>query len=423
MKVLIRNVKVISSTSSFNDQIKDILIEDGMITQIDNSISSGPAEIIEIEGLHVSEGWMDCFANFCDPGSEYKETIQSGSLAAATGGYTAVMLIPNTDPIIDNKAQVEYIKQQNDPLVDIYPIGAVTKHCDGKELAEIYDMYNSGAIAFSDGQKPIQSAGILLKALQYLLPIEGTLIQLPDDQSIGRSGVMNEGTSSTLLGLPGKPAIAEELLLARDIALATYTGSRMHFTGVSTATSLQMILDAKASDIKVSCSIAPYHFLFCDEELLEYDTNFKVNPPLRSKKDMLALRQALVEGKFDFIASHHQPQNWDNKNCEFEYANYGMSTLETNFSAAMNSGVDIHTFVQMQTVHIRRVFGLPASTVEVGSVANLTLFDPYKEYVFDSAASHSKSKNNALLNNKLRGKPHGIINRNKVFLNSNYLIH
>lgn len=421
MKVLIRNARIISATSSFKNQLKDILIEDGIISQVADLIASENVDIIDIKGLHVSEGWMDCFANFCDPGYEYKETIHSGSLAAAAGGYTSVMLIPNTDPVIDNKAQVEYIKQQNDPLVEIFPIGAVTKKCAGIELAEIYDMYSSGAIAFSDGLKPIQSSGILLKALQYVLAFGGTVIQVPDDQSIGRSGVMNEGVMSTMLGLPGKPAIAEELLIARDITLSLYTGSRIHFTGITSINSLHMIQKAKDKGANVTCSIAPYHFSFCDEDLQDYDTNFKVNPPLRTKENMFLLKEALIDKKIDFIASHHQPQNWDSKACEFEYAGYGMNTLESIFGASMNTGIDMHTFVQMQTVNIRNIFNLPLLSIEVGAIANLTLFDPHDEFITVSGLSYSKSKNNAFDNTRLRGKTHGIINGKKIFLNSNHL--
>lgn len=418
MKVLLRNAKITSSSSPFNGQSKDILIEDGVITRIADQIFQDDAKLIAFDNLHVSEGWQDCFANFCDPGYEYKETLESGSLAAATGGFTGVMLIPNTDPIIHSKTQVEYIIQSQKILpVNLYPIGAVTKLCDGKELTEMYDMQKSGAVAFSDGLCSIQSAGIMLKALQYLLADDVTLIQIPDDKSIGNKGLMNEGIVSTRLGLPGKPALSEHLIISRDIEIAAYTGSKLHFTGISTIKSLQLILDAKAAGVRVSCSVTPHHLFFCDEELRSYDTNFKVNPPLRSKSDRDALREAARSGKIDFIASHHEPQHWDNKTSEFEYAKFGIAGLETMFSVAMTCGIDIQTFVNMQTVNIRKIFQLPNPVIEVGSEAQLTLFNPDIEFKFDVVNMSSKSRNNPFNDKTLKGKSFGIINREKLFLN------
>jgi dihydroorotase len=415
MRVLIRNATITSTSSPFNGQSKDILIEHGIIKTIGDNIPQDSAQVITHDGMNVSEGWMDCFANFCDPGFEYKETLQTGSMAAASGGFTAVMLVPNTQPVIDNKSQVEYLRQLSNIPVTIFPIGAITQKCEGKELTEMYDMRKSGALAFSDGLNPIQSSGILLKALQYVLSFGGTIIQLPDDRNIGSTGLMNEGIISTRLGLPGKPAISEELLIARDIELAAYSGSKIHFTGISTKRSLDCILEAKAKGVRVSCSVTPYHLFFCDEDLVTYDTNLKVNPPLRTKEDMLAIRMATIEGKIDFMASHHQPQDWDGKTCEFEYARYGMDTLESAFSVAMKCGIDIQTFVKMQTVNISSLFDLPFHPIAQGNPANLTLFDPHAESIITDM--HSRSKNNAFINKPLRGKTFGIINGEKLFLN------
>ncbi len=416
MKVLIRNANITSASSPYNGQSKDILIENGIISRIGNDITDDSAQVITNEGMHVSEGWMDCFANFCDPGYEYKETLQTGALAAAAGGFTAVMVIPNTQPVLDNKSQIEYILQSRKLPVTIYPIGAITRKCEGKELTEMYDMRRSGAIAFSDGINSIQSSGIMLKALQYVLSFGGTIIQLPDDHNIGSSGLMNEGIISTRLGLPGKPTISEELLITRDIELAAYTGSKIHFTGISTKRSLDNILDAKVKGVHVTCSVTPYHLFFCDEDLASYDTNLKVNPPLRTKEDMFALREAAIGGKIDFLASHHQPQDWDSKTCEFEYAKYGMNGLESNFAVAMKCGIDIHTFVKMQTVNIFNTFGLPVTVIEEGAKANLTLFNPGNDYTFEGTNMYSKCLNNAFINKSLRGKTFGIINGENLFL-------
>ena len=417
MKVLIKRANIISKASPFHGKSLDILMENGIISAIGNNLKTKADKTININGLHVSSGWMDCFANFCDPGQEYKETLETGSKAAAAGGFTKVMLIPNTQPVVYNKSQVEYLIQKSKDLpVQILPIGAITKNAEGKELSEMYDMHKTGAISFSDGINPVQSSGILQKALEYVLVMDGTIIQLPDDRSIGSSGLMNEGIVSTRLGLPGKPSISEELMIARDIELARYTGSKIHFTGVSTAKSLELIAAAKREKLKVSCSVTPYHLFFCEDDLKEYDTNLKVNPPLRIKKDRDALRKGVKNGIVDFIASHHQPQDWDHKVCEFEYAKNGMETLESVFGAVCACGISAEDFVRMQTENVRNIFGLPISSIEKGSKADITLFIPGEEYVFEEQNILSKCKNNAFIGKKLIGRVIGIINEDKLFL-------
>jgi dihydroorotase len=417
MKVLIKRAIIISKASPFHGKSLDILMENGIISAIGNNLKTKADKTININGLHVSSGWMDCFANFCDPGQEYKETLETGSKAAAAGGFTKVMLIPNTQPVVYNKSQVEYLIQKSKDLpVQILPIGSITKNAEGKELSEMYDMHKTGAISFSDGINPVQSSGILQKALEYVLVMDGTIIQLPDDRSIGSSGLMNEGIVSTRLGLPGKPSISEELMIARDIELARYTGSKIHFTGVSTAKSLALIAAAKREKLKVSCSVTPYHLFFCEDDLKEYDTNLKVNPPLRTKKDRDALRKGVKNGIVDFIASHHQPQDWDHKVCEFEYAKNGMETLESVFGAVCACGISAEDFVRMQTENVRNIFGLPISSIEKGSKADITLFIPGEEYVFEEQNILSKCKNNAFIGKKLIGRVIGIINEDKLFL-------
>src|SRR6185503_17981636 len=248
MKLLIKQARVVDPSSSINGQITDVFIENGIIQKIGQSISDKADQTIDIKGLHVSPGFMDVFANFGDPGNEFKETLESGSAAAAAGGYTDVMIIPNTSPTIHNKSGVEYIVQKSRSLpVNMHPIGAVTKNTEGKELAEMYDMKASGAVAFSDGIYSVQSAGLLVKALQYVKAFDGMIIQVPDDKSINPHGLMNEGIISTQLGLPGKPAMAEELIVARDIKLARYAESKLHFTGVSSKKSLEYIDRGKSS--------------------------------------------------------------------------------------------------------------------------------------------------------------------------------
>lgn len=415
MKVLIKHAIINSSANT--SLPSDILIENGIITEVKENINIAADKIIERKNLHVSVGWMDCFANFCDPGQEQKETLETGANAAAAGGFTSIMLIPNTNPAIHNKSQVEYITQKSkDFPVNIYPIGAITKDTKDKEFSEMYDMYNSGAIAFSNGTNSLQSSGQMLKALEYIKAINAVIIQLPDDKNIAADGLMNEGITSLKIGLPGKPAISEEILIARDIALLKYTDSKIHFTGVSTKKSLEMITKAKGEGLQISCSVTPYHLFFCDEDLENYDTNLKVNPPLRSREDMLALRNGVKTGAVDFIASHHQPQHRDDKILEFKSAKYGMIGLESVFAVTLTCGITWRNFVKMQTEIIRNSFDLKIPKITTGEKANLTLFDPDSEYIFTEENIFSKSRNCPYIGKKLKGKVYGIINGDKIQL-------
>jgi dihydroorotase len=421
MKVLIKKVNIHSPSSPFHGTIKDIFIENGIISKIADDLDLKADHVLEYPDLHTSTGWVDCFANFCDPGEEYKETLESGANAAAAGGFTEVMLIPNTQPGVSNKSQVEYLIQKGKSLaVTIRPIGAITKKTEGKELCEMYDMYNTGAIAFSDGLNPVQSSGILQKALEYLLTIDVPAIQLPDDQSIGTHGLMNEGVISTRVGLPGKPALSEELMIARDIELARYTGAKIHFTGVSTRKSLELIAAAKEENLQITCSVTPYHLYFSDEDLMDYDTNLKVNPPLRTPQDRNALRKGVADGVVEFIASHHQPQDYDHKICEFEYAKYGMEGLESVFGAIGACGISTEMFIKMQTENIRRIFKLPIPEIKEGVKASLTFYIPEQKYTLSEKDLFSKCRNNAFLGKELKGKAIGICNADKLFLSDNH---
>ena len=435
MKVLIKQATIIHSSSPFNGQQKDIFIQDGIIQLIKDQISETADVYIEQVGLHVSIGWMDIYSHFCDPGYEFRETLETGAMAAATGGFTDVLVLPNTNPVVHAKSQVEYVIQKSKELVaNIHPLGAVTKNAAGAELAEMYDMKQSGATAFTDGSNSIQSPGLLLKALQYVLAFDGTILQVADDKSINPQGLMNEGIISTQLGLPGKPAIAEEIMIARDIELVKYTESKIHFTGISTKKGIELINKAKADGLQVSFSVTPYHAVFCDEDLLEYDTNLKVNPPLRTREDMLAVRAAILSGEADAIASHHIPQNYDSKVCEFEYAKYGMIGLETLFgvvwsmvslgsaqdfgeSATGNNQSAIDYLIEKLTVSPRKIFGLDVPEIKEGVTASLTLFNPATEFVFDETMIASKSKNTPFIGRPLKGKVIGIVNGNKIHLN------
>jgi dihydroorotase len=417
MDILLRQVRIIDPSSPFHQQQVDILIQNGMIAQV-GTIDTKASREIHIEGLHISTGWVDVYANFCDPGLEYKETLSTGALAAAAGGYTDVMVLPNTAPVLHNKSGIEYIVQKSKSLpVNIHPIGAITKNAEGKELAEMYDMHGSGAVAFSDGTNTIQSSGILLKALQYLKAIDKTVIQVPDDKAISATGLMNEGIESTRLGLPGKPAIAEELMVQRDIELAKYTNSRIHLTGISTWKSIELIKAAKKEGIAVTCSVTPYHICFCDEDLAQYDTNLKVNPPLRTRSDMEAIRAAVTDGSIDCIATHHLPQDTDHKVLEFEYADYGMTGLETCFSAIHTCmpNLPLEKLVTLLSTNPGRIFDLERTSIDINLDACLTLFLPDEKWMVKTL--RTKSKNSPFIGKELTGKAIGIINKDKLFLN------
>lgn len=419
MHILLKNVKIVAPSSALHGQQQDILIENGVIRQIAPAITAGNAQVVAGDNLHVSIGWMDVFAHFCDPGQEYKEDLQSGALAAAKGGFTTVMIVPNTQPAIHTKPQVSYVLSQTaHSPVQVLPIGAATKNVEGSALSEMYEMQEAGAVAFSDGFKPIQSPGLLLKALQYVKAFDGTIIQVPDDQSISAHGLMHEGLYSTRLGMPGKPALAEELIIQRDIELAEYTGSRLHLTGVSTARSIDLITRAKARGIRVTCSVTPYHLSLTDAHLLNYNTNLKVNPPLRTAEDVAALQEAVLSGVVDCFATHHQPQDWDAKQLEFEYAKNGMIGLETCFGVLRRHlpQLPLDQLINLLSVQPRRIFNLPVPEIKEGAVANLTIFDPSAAYTFSAADIASRSKNSAYIGEQLTGKVRGIVNGNKAQL-------
>jgi dihydroorotase len=418
MKLLIKQAKIICSNTALHGDIKDIFIEDGIITRISDYLDVQADKTITSDNLHISIGWMDVFAEFSDPGYEYRETLESGVAAAAAGGFTNVMIAPNTNPTLSSKTQIEYIVQKASSLaVTIHPIGSITKNTDGKELAEMYDMHQSGAIAFSDGTNPVQHAGIMIKALQYVLANQSVIIQIPDDNSIAANGLMNEGIISTQLGLPGKPAIAEELMISRDIELAKYTNSKLHITGVSTRRSIEIINEAQQLGVNITASATPYHAYFCDEDLMDYDTYLKVNPPLRTKNDMLAVREAIAEGVINCIASHHTPLHSDEKNCEFEYAKFGMIGLENVFGVLNGLSKNIDTLVNQLTTNPRNIFGLPIPKIAEGEMACLTVFDPTIEYTFEPSNIKSTSTNNPFLGKPLTGRVLGIINNNKNIFN------
>lgn len=420
MNFLLQQLLIADSYSQHNGSVCDIFISNGVIQKIAPKINQSADNVFSFNGCCVSPGWVDVFAHFCEPGFEWKETLETGAAAAKAGGYTHVFVLPNILPYVDNKASVEYFIQKSAQLpVTLLPLGGITKKGEGKELAEMYDMRNSGAVAFSDGLLPLQSSGLMLKALQYVKAFDGVIIQLPLDKNIAPNGLMHEGIISAQLGLPGLPALAEELCIQRDIELAAYTQSSIHFTGISTAKGLQLITAAKQQELKISCSVTPFHLSFCDEDLNQYDTNLKVMPPLRTKADMLALRQGVLEGTVDCIATHHTPQDWDSKTCEFERAQPGMIGLQTAYSVVQTLLPQLlpQQIANLFAIHPRRIFQLPSIVIEEGNEACLTIFHTRQSVQFHTENNFSKSSNSPFLYQNFIGKPMATVHKQQLFSN------
>ncbi len=420
MKILLKKAEIIDKNSSHHQQLKDILIVDGIITKIESEIIDTDAQIFKDPHLKISIGFVDIFTKIGEPGFEHQETLETAAVTAQAGGFTRIFMLPNTNPTISTQSQVNYIKEKSKSLpVHIHPLGAISKNTEGKELAEMYDMFNHGAIAFSDGDQPIQSAALFLKALQYVNSFNGTLIQKPVDNSFTKLGSMNEGIISTQLGIQGIPSFAEALMIKRDLELLKYAKGSLHITGVSTAEGIQLIHDAKKEGLNITCSVAPHHLLFCDEDLTNYDSNLKVNPPLRTKKDMYALREALEAGNIDCIASHHTPLHSDHKDCEFDKASYGMINLQTVFSILQElfPKLDPSKIIDLLSHNPRTIFNLPKATIEVGEIAELTLYSTADKFVLTKENNKSKSSNTSIFNKELKGKILGTLNKGQLFIN------
>ena len=414
MTILIRQAKILDTDSPFHKQSADILIRDGVIERIGNLKGAIADQTIQAAGLHASPGWVETFADCGEPGHEQRETLETATRAAAAGGFTHLFVLPDNKPATHDASLVAYIKEKpTSSPVTLHPIGAVTRNLEGRDLAEMYEMRQAGAIAFSDAHNPLQSAGLLIKALQYLKACDAVLIQVPDDRSVAPHGLMHEGIASTRLGLAGKPALAEELIIARDIKLARYSESRIHFSGVTLPKSIEYVTRAKQGGIQVTCAATPQHLTFCDEDLEGYDTLLRTDPPLRTAKDRDALLAAVVDGRVDIVSSHHQPHEHDRKACEFAQASPGMTGLETCYGVLGALGIPAERIVELLSRNPRRIFGLPDATVKEGATADLTLFNPHTDYIFTKEQIRSRSQNTPFLGRRLKGKVLGIFNRGR----------
>lgn len=417
MNLLIKQATVVDSTSPHNGRVVDILIEKGVITQIKKSITPEKGiKTVEGEGLHVSAGWLDMQVNFCDPGNEHKETLTNGLRAAAKGGFTAVCVMSGTNPPLHNKAQIDYVvNRSRNNIVEVYPVGTLSHNQEGKDLSEMYDMKLSGAIAFSDYKKSIKDAGLILRGLQYSSNINSFIIAHCDDKTISHGGQMNEGVTATKLGLKGIPALAEEIMLQRNIQILEYTGGKMHIPTISTKGSVDLIKKAKAKKLNITCGVAAYNLLLDETALEGFDTNCKVNPPLRTKEDIEALKKGIADGTIDVIVSDHNPQDIESKDLEFDLADNGMIGLESCFgvlNTALNQKLSIDMIIDALTKNPREILSIPQVSVKEGTEANLTIFNPTKKSLFTNANIVSISKNSPFIGKELKGEAIGIINKN-----------
>lgn len=417
MKTIIRSAKIIDPKSPYHNKTVDILIADGCISKIDSTLSN-PENYNEIkrDNLHVSVGWFDSSVSLGEPGYEDRETIKNGLEVAAKSGFSGIALQPNSHPIIDNQSQVLFVKSKaQEAATELFPIGALTKDSEGKDMAELYDMKNAGAIAFGDYNRSLSNANLLKIALQYTQDFDGLVIAFAQDDKIKGNGVANEGIVSTRLGLKGIPNLAEEIEVARNLFLLEYTGGKLHIPTISTAKSVTLIQEAKAKGLQVSCSVAVHHLVLNDEKLEEFDTRYKVTPPLRSEADRLALIEGVKNGIIDTITSDHNPIDIEHKKMDFDTAKNGTIGLESAFGALLTI-LPVETVVEKLTSG-RALFGLKTPSITEGTPANLCLFNPDGKSTFTLDKILSKSKNSAFIGSEIKGEVYGILNQNQLILN------
>lgn len=416
MSTIIREAKIIDSESPFHNQTVDVLIVDGIIKKIGTSLpNTENTEEVKRENLHVSQGWFDSSVSLGEPGFEDRETITNGLNVAARSGFTAIALQPNSYPIIDNQSQVNFVKSKaNGFATELFPIGALTKGSEGKDMTELFDMKNAGAVAFGDYNKNLDNANLLKIALQYVQDFDGLVIAFAQDSNIKGNGVANEGIVSTKLGLKGIPNLAEELQIARNLFLLEYTGGKLHIPTISTAKSVQLIKEAKAKGLNLTCSVAVHHLVLTDSTLEEFDTRYKVSPPLRTETDRKALISGILDNTIDMITSDHNPIDIEHKKMEFDFAKAGTIGLESAFGALLTE-LPLDKVIEKLTAG-KSLFGIEKQSVTEGQKANITLFNPEGISIFTKENILSKSKNSAFLGKEIKGKVYGIYNQGKIVL-------
>lgn len=423
--MLLKNVKPVSNTHKGNETV-DIRIEDGLIKEMGSDLKTAKGEEAhDFKGAYVSPGWMDMHIHLREPGFEHKETIKTGCAAAAFGGFTAVACMPNTKPATHTRDVVEYIiKKASDLPVDVHPIACVTKERKGESIAEMADLKAGGAVAFSDDGDPVADSQVMRVALEYSSMLGMPIINHEEDIALSRPGHMNEGEVATRLGLEGTPGIAEEVMIARDILLAEYTGGHIHVAHISTRNAVDLIRQAKKKGINVTTEVCTHHFDLTDEEIdtQHFDTNFKMHPPLRTQDDVDAMVEGLVDGTIDVICTDHAPHAIEEKEVEFIYAPNGIIGLETAWSITnerllKTKKLNLQQLMDKLVYNPRKILNLDIPELAAGSKANLTIFNTDETWTFSPENVRSKSKNSPYLNKELKGRALGIFNKGQLVLN------
>jgi dihydroorotase len=423
MQILLRSTKIIDPKSKHNGKVLDVLINDGKIESIGKDIDSTLVnEVIEGDDLHVSAGWVDLYATIGDPGNEHNEEIETGLNAAAQGGFTKIAISPEANPAADDKSAIKYIlNKAANHVVDALPIGATTNGLRGEELAEMFDMKQAGAVAISNGKHTISNAKLQHLALQYVKNLELPIFSYCDDAKMSAGGQMHEGAVNTSLGLKGIPALAEELAIARDIYLAEYSDVAIHFSHVTTKGSVELIRQAKSKGLKVTASVPAHHLLLTDENIKDFDSNYKVLPPFRDAEHIEALKAGLADGTIDAIISDHEPHEIEAKFSEFGIAEPGIIALETAFSSALkalNGKLSIEQVIEKLTIGPRKILQMNQPKIEEGELAELTVFAPSIGWKYEKSSIKSRSANSPLIGSELPGLPVAIINNGKLHVNS-----
>ena len=415
MKVQLLNAFVFDPKSRFFKKKVNVLVENGVITKVGNS--KFDIKEIDLKGAYLTPGFVDMCANFNDPGLENKEDIHSGVSCALHGGFTDVCLQPNTNPPITTKGDVEYLIAKSGK-VDLWPLGAVSEDTKGENLAELLDLAESGAVAFTDGVHPISNGELLLKAFQYLKKRDGLLINRPKDKSLSRHAQMHEGQMSTSLGMVGEPSLSEEISIIRDLEILKYTGGRIHFSQISSARSVELIKKARKDGLNVTCDVNVHHLYLTDEALVEFDTNYKLDPPFRTEKDRKALIKGLMDGVIDAIVSGHQPQDSESKDLEFDLAESGVLGLQQMLPilCMISDELPLEVAIEKVTSGPRSILRFEEVTIAEGAQAKLTWFDPNQSWTLNSKSNQSKSVNTPFFNSELKGKVLGVLNKNHLTL-------
>ncbi|WP_316803754.1 dihydroorotase [Pedobacter nototheniae] len=419
MNLLVKNANIIDSQSKFDKKRSDIRIKDGKIVSIGHLTAEKNEIEFDAAGAFLTPGFFDLNCVAGDPGFETKEDIYTLTAAAKAGGFTGLALLPQASPVVQSKSQVEYIlnKAKNN-LVDVLPIGAISQNREAKELAELFDMQQAGAVAFSDGDKALQDDGFMSRALQYAKGFDALLMVYPENKSIAGKAQVNESKTSVLLGMKGLPALAEEMHIARDIFLAAYNETKIHISNISTAGSVALIRKAKKDGIKITCDVTAHHLVFTEELLNDFDSNYKVKPPLRGKADVKALIAGLKDGTIDAITSQHRPEEIEFKNVEFEIAHYGIIALQTVLPLLLKAGLDPSLIAEKLAVNPRKLLNLNVPVIEEGAEANFTVFAADQKWLYTTTNNYSKSANSPLLGTELSGKVTLVYNNNQYQINN-----